>query len=118
MNANMIYIEDLPRECIENCGTGPGDKSAAVDFWLSQPAVAALMRSLDPNAARQCLKGYGAWDETELADDGRNLERVLWLACGDFAEYISECKDAGIDPFGERPEDFDPHCGSDIFCLE
>lgn len=28
------------------------------------------------------LKEYGAWDAAELADDGKNWERILWLAGG------------------------------------
>lgn len=29
------------------------------------------------------LREYGAWDEDELSDHDANLDRILWLACGD-----------------------------------
>jgi hypothetical protein len=31
-----------------------------------------------------CRDQYGAWDETELADDAQNKARILWIACCDF----------------------------------
>jgi hypothetical protein len=35
---------------------------------------------------RSELEGHGAWDETELADDDANRERILWIAAGDYQE--------------------------------
>ena len=115
---NYILITDLPRECIEDCGMGGGAKDAAVEHWIRDARVKPVIEALPADAMRQCLEGYGAWEEDELLDDDLSRERILWLACGTFAEYIRECEEKGIDPFGDRPDDFDPNCGSDLFSLE
>ena len=42
--------------------------------------------------ARRCLRGYGAWDETELADATRVADRLVWLTgwlCTKAARRIS-----------------------------
>lgn len=50
------------------------------------PAIAQQLAKLDPEALRLELKEYGAWDATELADHEQNLQRILWLACGQIKE--------------------------------
>jgi hypothetical protein len=50
------------------------------------PGIAAQLAALDPDKVRRSLSGYGAWDASELADHDANLDRLLWLACGDVAE--------------------------------
>lgn len=59
-----------------------GECDAAVAALSKAPAIARQLRKLDPDAVRAELRGYGAWDEGELADHGQNLQRVLWLAAG------------------------------------
>lgn len=110
-----LCIRDIPRECIEDCSQ-PGPADAAVAHWRE-----ALQFSVDRNAAITFLEGYGAWERDELEADGDETlaDRILWLACGNFSEYITEAERAGFNPFeDDRPEDFDPSCGSDIFVLE
>ncbi len=71
---------------------------------------------------RECIMDCGAWERENLEarDDNDLAEIVLWLACGNFAEFIFECEnhEPPIDPFGERADDFEPSAGSDIFVLE
>lgn len=73
-----LLREDFPEACIRQC-SAPGPVDDAVDYWLGEIGLA-----LDPDEARRCLAGYGAWDEDELADDAENRARILWLACGYF----------------------------------
>ena len=110
-----LALQDLPRECIEDCAR-PGPADAAVAHWRE-----TLQFSVDREKAVNCLVGYGAWEREELeADDDNNIaERVLWLACGNFNEYLIEAEEAGFDPFtDDRPDDFEPSAGSDIYVLE
>ena len=95
----QLLIEDLPRECIADC-SGPGRKDEAVSYWRQR-----LELTVDREQAVRCLRGYGAWGPEELANctDAELAEKILWLACGDFAEW---------DGTGTSPG------GSDIFCLE
>lgn len=50
------------------------------------PYVAEQLARIDPADLRRELKEYGAWDAEELADHDQNLQRLLWLACGDIRE--------------------------------
>ena len=66
-------ISDSLLDALLDCGA-PGDASEAVAF---------VRRSFDVTGdVAQCaamLRGYGAWDETELADHDANLDRLVWL---------------------------------------
>lgn len=75
------YIEDFPTKAIAEC-SAVGDVNGAVDYWVKK-----LGFQPDPEAARRTLREYGAWDETELADDEANKRRLLWVMLGDFAEW-------------------------------
>jgi hypothetical protein len=50
------------------------------------PYIAAQLDRIDPAMLVYELREYGAWDDTELADHDQNLQRILWLACGDITE--------------------------------
>ena len=50
------------------------------------PYIARQLRKLAPETVREELRGYGAWDDEELADHAQNLQRLLWLAACDIAE--------------------------------
>ena len=95
-----LGIEQLPSECIADCGKGDGAKDSAVAYWRDK-----LEFTVDRARAVNCLAGYGAWTREELAkDDDETLAgRILWLACGNFAEW---------DGTENSPS------GSDIFVLE
>ena len=36
--------------------------------------------------AKDFLRGYGAWDDDQLADHGDNIDRLIWIAGGDIVE--------------------------------
>ncbi len=97
---SILYIDDLPAECIEDC-TRPGMAAdAAVQHWRE-----TLDFTVNRKRAVECLCSYGAWERAELeaSSDEDLAERILWLACGNFDEWD------GTD---------DSPCGSDIFVLE
>lgn len=71
------------------------DAAAASHKGQCDDDVAALLkknyvrRQLDNIAAdriRDELREYGAWDETELADDAQNRARIIWIAAGNISE--------------------------------
>lgn len=53
------------------------------------PVIARQLAKVDVGILRTELDGYGAWDDAELADHAQNLQRLLWIACGDIAENES-----------------------------
>jgi len=50
------------------------------------PYIAAILASINADLLRDELREYGAWDADELADHDANLDRILWIACGDITE--------------------------------
>lgn len=48
--------------------------------------IAAQLEVMAPELLRAELKEYGAWDAEQLADHSDNLDRILWIACGDIVE--------------------------------
>lgn len=50
--------------------------------------VERQLMKVNPEILRAELREYGAWDEDELSDHETNLNRLLWLACGDIVEEM------------------------------
>lgn len=57
-----------------------------VSYLRKCPHIAAQLEKIDPELLRDELRHWGAWDAEELADHEANLDRILWLACGDIVE--------------------------------
>ena len=53
---------------------------------MQDPDVSAQLLAFDPLLVAAVLKEYGAWDSLELANHAANLERLLWIACGDLVD--------------------------------
>ena len=109
-----LLIEELPRECIDACSAS-GAVDGAVAYWRE-----ALGFTVNRANAIEAIAQYGAWERDDLAsrDDVDLAEIVLWLAAGDFSEYITEAEDAGVDPYNRPSVDvFEPNCGTDVFTI-
>lgn len=63
-----------------------GDCSGDVAALAARPDIAAQLQAMSAARVRVCLAEYGTWDAAELRDHGQNLERLLWLACGDISD--------------------------------
>lgn len=59
---------------LEDCGAS-GDVSEAVAYVRRCYVVTG-----DPADCAAYLRGYGAWEDDELADHDTNLDRLVWLA--------------------------------------
>lgn len=111
---SVLEISALSEQCILEC-SARGDVGDAVARWRD-----AMGFTVNRERAVACLAGYGAWSREELdqSSDVEIAERILFLACGNFGEFITRCQNEGIDPFGELPNGFEASSGSDIFVLE
>jgi len=69
-------------------GGHPGQCDSDVSYLSQLPTVARQLKKIDAALLRDELKEYGAWDSDELADHEQNLQRILWLACGDICESV------------------------------
>jgi hypothetical protein len=67
-------------EALLDCGAS-GDASDAVAYVRSNFEVTG-----DEATCAKMLRGYGAWDDDELADHDKNLNRLVWLAGCDLRE--------------------------------
>ena len=76
------FALELPAEAVEDM-SGPGPADAAVAHWA--PRI-ARPSEITPAKLKAELKEFGAWDADELADDGENWQRILWIAAGNIRE--------------------------------
>lgn len=67
-------------------GHHQGQCDADVKALSEVPAVRRQLAKIDPATLAAELKEYGAWDDSELADHDQNIQRILWIACGDIVE--------------------------------
>lgn len=64
----------------------PGPCDADVEELTRKPKIRRQLAKLDPADLAAELAEYGAWDNEELADHARNLQRIVWLAAGNIVD--------------------------------
>lgn len=77
----------IAREDAESA-SHPGPCDADVARLRDVPYIREQLDRLPPALVAKCLREYGAWDAEELADHDANLDRLLWIACGDISEEV------------------------------
>ena len=77
----------IAREDAESA-SHPGPCDADVARLRDVPYIREQLDRLPPALVAECLREYGAWDAEELADHDANLDRLLWIACGDILEEV------------------------------
>ena len=50
------------------------------------PAIRKQLDKIKPAALTNELRDFGAWDDEELSNHEANIQRILWIACGDISE--------------------------------
>jgi len=66
----------------------PGPCDADVLELSRAPAIARQLRKIPADVLAAELREVGAWDSVELADHAQNLQRLLWISCGDIDEAV------------------------------
>lgn len=56
------------------------------------PAIKRQLDKIDPAVLRSELRGFGTWNDDELADHDQNIQRILWIAAGDIVEEYESPK--------------------------
>lgn len=64
----------------------PGNCDDSVMALSRKPRIARQLAKLNQDSVRAYLYDFGAWDSDELSDHAENLQRLLWIACGDIQE--------------------------------
>lgn len=67
-------------------GSHSGQCDTDIKYLRQLPAIKRQLDKIDAELLRGELKEFGAWDENELQDHNANLDRILWIACGDILE--------------------------------
>ncbi len=72
----------------EQAGFGyhQGQCDADIAYLRQEPRIKRQLAKIDPALLRDELREWGAWDDDELSDHDANLDRILWLACGDIID--------------------------------
>lgn len=77
-------------ECATDCSQPGQDASDDVKAWkarvVAQIAADGFANGPTPDKIRAELAELGAWDETELADDSANMDRLIWTAANNVRE--------------------------------
>lgn len=95
---NRFSLE-LPQDCIADCSHS-GQCYDDVKYWadeINRPA------EITPEKLAAELKEYGAWESEDLADDGANWQRLIWIAAGNLKEEKG-CEHGGTDGTIDCPE--------------
>lgn len=53
----------------------------------TEKKIEKQLAAIDPELLKAELREYGAWDDEDLSDHEANLDRLLWIACGDLHEH-------------------------------
>jgi len=78
--------------------SGPGPADDNVKALSERKDIATQIAKWKPESLVKELGEYGAWDDAELKDHALNIQRMLWIACGDISENPDTYKnDSGVD---------------------
>ena len=81
-------------------GSHQGQCDSDVQYLSQIPSIKRQLARIDPEVLRNELREYGAWDAIELSDHEQNIQRLLWLACGDILD--SHTSRAGMTGIGAQ----------------
>jgi hypothetical protein len=67
-------------------GSHQGQCDGDIEALRNIPAIRRQLNKLNQTDVVKVLEMFGAWDDQDLADHDDNLNRLLWIACGDIVE--------------------------------
>ena len=76
---------DIKKEDVLAC-SHQGDCEEDVNVVMRKPYLARQLKRIPAADIAAELKGYGAWDADQLADEYDNLARIVWIASGNIRE--------------------------------
>lgn len=84
--SSMYMIPLLITKRDAACGYHQGACDNDIAALRMKPYIKTQLECIDRETLARELREYGAWDSEELADHDANLDRFLWLACGDIQD--------------------------------
>lgn len=83
-SSGLIELNITKSQALKAAHQGACDDS--VMELSKHPKIASQLNKLLPHIVKDELAEYGAWNDLELSNHSQNLQRLLWLACGDINE--------------------------------
>ena len=83
-SSGRIELE-IPTKLV-SIGYHSGDCQDGIDYLLTLDSIKDQLSNINPVILASELKEWGAWDDAELSVHQNNLQRILWLACGDLTD--------------------------------
>lgn len=71
---------------LANMGCHSGDCSEDIQRISELPEIKRQLKKISPEQLKKELYDYGAWNDSELQSHEDNLQRILWIACGDIVD--------------------------------
>ena len=88
--ASLNYFDlYFTRQDVDSMPSG-GQCDDAVKIIAKKPYIERQFANIDNSKLIKELTEYGAWDNVELQDKQANIERIIWIACGDIKENLFE----------------------------
>lgn len=75
---------------METIGYHSGACDSDIAELMEMGSIKAQLSGIPPQVLSEELREFGAWDDSELANHGDNLARILWIACGDLVDGRGE----------------------------
>lgn len=69
-------------------GSHSGNCDSDIAELRQVQTISRQLADIDAEDLKAELKEFGCWDDEELSDHEANLDRILWIACGDIAEGL------------------------------
>ncbi len=83
-SSGLIELNLTPEDASSGSHSGSCDEDIAA--LRTVPYIAYQLARIPADRLRAELLEYGAWDDDDLSDHDANLDRILWLACGDLCD--------------------------------
>lgn len=88
----MLVSFNYIRECLNitkklaAIGYHSGDCCEDIKRISELPEIKRQLKKINPEQLKKELYDYRAWDDKELNSHDDNLQRILWIACGDIVD--------------------------------
>ena len=67
-------------------GSHSGSCDSDVAYLRTVPRIRRQLDRIDPALLARELQEFGCWSDEDLRDHSANLNRILWIACGDITD--------------------------------
>ena len=86
-NYGGLQLRLLPLDV--ETGSHPGRCDEDIAYLASIPRIRRQLDAMPDEAVVSELSECGAWEPEEMQDREENLQRILWIACGNISEEMA-----------------------------